>query len=266
MNFVEYLLQCPVEDDKDFIAGVRERLSHGELRFQVDIVSKWLAKQHGSGKEMLVLADNSVFFVVAYLAIMRSGNVPLLVETKINKEELADLMSSCKPVLSFVQKRSLDRAVHGLPSLTETDLRSILSGKDTDEDLRAQTSEEDLAAIVFTSGSTGTKKGVMVTHGNLIANTTSIIEALQLRDDDRMMVVMPFYYCYGASLMHTHLRTGGSIVIGQSIFLGSVLDEIDRFDCTGLAGVPSTFQIFDQPYRFPRPSLYYTEVHDPGRW
>jgi long-chain acyl-CoA synthetase len=83
----------------------------------------------------------------------------------------------------------------------------------------------------------------MITHGNLIANTSSIIEYLHLTSQDRIMAVLPFYYCYGASLLHTHLRAGGSVVISQSIFLGAVLDEIDRFRCTGLAGVPSTYQI-----------------------
>jgi acyl-CoA synthetase (AMP-forming)/AMP-acid ligase II len=57
------------------------------------------------------------------------------------------------------------------------------------------------------------------------------------------MAVLPFYYCYGASLLHTHLRAGGTVVISHNIFLGAMLDEIDRFNCTGLAGVPSTYQI-----------------------
>jgi long-chain acyl-CoA synthetase len=59
-----------------------------------------------------------------------------------------------------------------------------------------------------------------------------------------MLVVLPFYYCYGLSLLHTHLRVGGSIVFNNSfIFLGGILKSLLDYKCTGFAGVPSHFQI-----------------------
>jgi len=104
--------------------------------------------------------------------------------------------------------------------------------------------ENDLAAVIFTSGSTGVPKGVMLTHENLITNTDSIIQYLQLTADDRIMVVLPFSYCFGTSLLHTHLRVGGSVVINNMfMFPGKVLDEINEKKCTGFAGVPGTYQI-----------------------
>jgi acyl-CoA synthetase (AMP-forming)/AMP-acid ligase II len=84
----------------------------------------------------------------------------------------------------------------------------------------------------------------MISHKNLIANTGSIVEYLKLIQDDRMLVVLPFYYCYGLSLLHTHLRAGGSIIFNNSfIFLGGVLKNLIEYRCTGFAGVPSHFQI-----------------------
>ncbi|MBI0582830.1 MAG: AMP-binding protein [Methanomassiliicoccus sp.] len=238
MNFVEFLFENSRFSDQEFIAGTGEKITFRELYDRVEDLSRWMAREHGSGNEVLILADNSVFFVLAYLATMRSGNVPLLVETRISGEDLAALMSACHPLMAFVQRRLAAKAVPGLPTLTEDDLPEAVA-----EDVRARVSEDDLAVVVFTSGSTGNKKGVMITHGNLIANTSSIVEYLDLTAEDRMMVVLPFYYCYGASLLHTHLRAGGSLVLSQSIFLGAVLADIDRYECTGLAGVPSTFQI-----------------------
>ena len=203
MNFVEFLFASCRESEECFISGVKERVSHRELYERVERTSKWISKRYGSGKEFLLLADNSVFFVVSYLSLMRSGNIPLLVETRVSKEELSALMSFCRPVGAFMQQRLSAKAVAGLPLVTESDMP-----EEDVEDLRPQVGRDDLAAVVFTSGSTGTKKGVMITHGNLIANTTSIIEYLELTSRDRMMVVLPFYYCYGASLLHTHLRVG----------------------------------------------------------
>jgi acyl-CoA synthetase (AMP-forming)/AMP-acid ligase II len=84
----------------------------------------------------------------------------------------------------------------------------------------------------------------MISHKNLIANTSSIVEYLKLTEDDRMLVVLPFYYCYGLSLFHTHLRAGGSIVFNNSfIFLGGIIKSLIDYKCTGFAGVPSHFQI-----------------------
>src|SRR5690606_39012272 len=101
-----------------------------------------------------------------------------------------------------------------------------------------------LAEIVYTSGSTGLPKGVMISHQNIIANTQSIIEYLSLTSKDIMQVVLPFFYCYGLSLLHTHLRVGGSIVLNNSfIFIGSVINDLKRYRCTGFAGVPSHYQI-----------------------
>jgi acyl-CoA synthetase (AMP-forming)/AMP-acid ligase II len=110
--------------------------------------------------------------------------------------------------------------------------------------VKAQSAEQNCAEIIFTSGSTGEPKGVMISHKNLIANTESIIEYLKLTRDDRMLVVLPFYYCYGLSLLHTHLRIGGSIVLNNSfMFLGAIINNLIDFKCTGFAGVPSHFQI-----------------------
>jgi long-chain acyl-CoA synthetase len=101
-----------------------------------------------------------------------------------------------------------------------------------------------MAEILFTSGSSSLPKGVMLSHNNIIANTGSIVQYLDLSDKDIMMVILPFYYCYGLSLLHTHIRAGGSLVLNNNfIFLGSTFQDLNRYRCTGFAGVPSHFQI-----------------------
>jgi acyl-CoA synthetase (AMP-forming)/AMP-acid ligase II len=101
----------------------------------------------------------------------------------------------------------------------------------------------DVAAIIFTSGSTGEPKGVMISHENIRANTFDIVGYVPLTASDRVMAVLPFAYCFGASLLHTHLRVGGSVVVSnQFTFADRVLDAIDAHRCTGFAGVPATYQ------------------------
>jgi acyl-CoA synthetase (AMP-forming)/AMP-acid ligase II len=105
-------------------------------------------------------------------------------------------------------------------------------------------SSGELAAIIFTSGSTGKPRGVKISHGNIIANTESIIQYLQLSQTDRIMAVLPLYYCFGASLLHTHLRVGGSVVLDlRFMYPDTVLKRMAETECTGFAGVPSHYQI-----------------------
>jgi len=65
--------------------------------------------------------------------------------------------------------------------------------------------------------STGKPKGVMLTHANIVANVNSICEYLQLTDSDVQMVVLPFFYVMGKSLLNTHFAAGGTIVINNKI-------------------------------------------------
>ncbi|MCP4764327.1 MAG: AMP-binding protein [archaeon] len=104
--------------------------------------------------------------------------------------------------------------------------------------------KKDVAVIIFTSGSTGIPKGVMQSHYAIAYNSKSIIKYLDLTSKDRMMVVLPFSYCFGTSLLHTHFRVGGQVVLNNLfMFPGKVLKEINEKECTGFAGVPSTYQI-----------------------
>ena len=105
-------------------------------------------------------------------------------------------------------------------------------------------SSRDRAAIVYTSGSTGKPKGVTLRHANIVANTESIVQYLELTPYDRVMVVLPFHYVYGKSLLNTHVAAGGSIVIENGfLFPQRALDTLERSEATGFSGVPSTFAI-----------------------
>ncbi len=102
----------------------------------------------------------------------------------------------------------------------------------------------DPAVILYTSGSTGRPRGVVQTSANIDANTRSIVEYLALGPDDRMMSVLPLYYCYGRSLLQTHLFVGGSVFLDDRfMYPRVVMEAMGAEGCTGFAGVPTTFEI-----------------------
>jgi acyl-CoA synthetase (AMP-forming)/AMP-acid ligase II len=84
----------------------------------------------------------------------------------------------------------------------------------------------------------------MVSHGNLIANTEAIIRSQHLTNDERAMLILPLSYCFGASVLHTHLYQGGGIVFDRRfMFPDKVLRAINTHDCTTFAGVPTAYNI-----------------------
>ncbi|HEY8210726.1 MAG TPA: class I adenylate-forming enzyme family protein [Myxococcaceae bacterium] len=100
------------------------------------------------------------------------------------------------------------------------------------------------ALIVYTSGSTGAPRGVIQTHRNVAANTVAICEYLELTESDRAMAILPLFYCYGKSVLQTHLRAGGSVFFDHRfMYPRVVLEALGEQRCTGFAGVPLTFEL-----------------------
>jgi acyl-CoA synthetase (AMP-forming)/AMP-acid ligase II len=95
-----------------------------------------------------------------------------------------------------------------------------------------------------TSGSTGVPRLVEISHGNLIANTEAIIRSQHLGSDERALLILPVSYCFGASVLHTHLYQGGSVVFdSRFMFPDRVLHAINSYACTTFAGVPTVYNI-----------------------
>jgi acyl-CoA synthetase (AMP-forming)/AMP-acid ligase II len=100
----------------------------------------------------------------------------------------------------------------------------------------------DLAALMPTSGSTGTPRLVKVTHTNLIANTEAIVRSQSLGNYECAMLILPISYCFGASVLHTHLYQGGAIVFdSRFMFPDKVLRAVNTHGCTTFAGVPTVY-------------------------
>jgi acyl-CoA synthetase (AMP-forming)/AMP-acid ligase II len=103
---------------------------------------------------------------------------------------------------------------------------------------------DDIALLLYTSGTTGAPKGVSLTHGNLLANAESVIRYLQLDERDSVLSILAFYYAYGASVLHTHLLSGACVVLAPNLlFPHMLMDAIARERITGFSGVPSTFAL-----------------------
>jgi acyl-CoA synthetase (AMP-forming)/AMP-acid ligase II len=239
-----------------------EELTYGQLRERAAAWGVWLlGRGLARGDRVGLLSENSPFFIAAYLGTVRAGlcAVPLAVDS--SEAAFHKAVASTGMGLVLASQRFAARVrpwaeKAGVPLALESDAPAAPAGPCN---WPAIDPHRDLAAIMFTSGSTGEPKGVMVTHANIACNSRDILGYTGLTAADRGMVVLPFWYCYGASLLHTHLMAGASLVLNNRfLFPETVLDEMAQTGCTGLAGVPSTYQVLLRRSRFARrefPSL-----------
>jgi acyl-CoA synthetase (AMP-forming)/AMP-acid ligase II len=245
MNAVDYFFLNTSSLEKEVLVSSREKISYRELSIKVHTLSFWLKENYEQGTPVLLLSPNNVFFVVAYLAIMKVGCVCVPVNPGVESAGFQYVTKKTRASLAFIHSTVAARLKPEIEFLNEQKTEQLLSASDQKRYLPGpELGTNALAQIIFTSGSTSVPKGVMLTHGNLIANTTSILDYLHLSREDTMLVVLPFFYCYGLSLLHTHLTVGGTLVLNNNfMFLGNVLNDLQKYHCTGFAGVPSHFQI-----------------------
>lgn len=256
MNVFDYFFSETKGLQKDFVLGATESASFLNIYAQSLRLAEYLKKEVGENNPVMIMSHNSLFFIISYLAILKSGNICVPLNPRLEQSGLNYIISLTGCRLCFISKSVSLQATWPVTVINETGLNMILDGApDTVLPKSAgiilsrrrdehHFDENRIAEIIFTSGSTGPPKGVMLTHCNLRANTASIIQYLSLTSADTSVVVLPFYYCYGLSVFHTHLKTGGSMVLNNNfVLLGSVIDNMLAYNCTGFAGVPSHFQI-----------------------
>ncbi len=193
------------------------------------------------GERVLIGCTVSPPSTLAYLGAMYAGIVPVLIEERLlgttgnllfEKAQAKMVWTNKGLGCDWTRKKSV-------PSIEGTfDARSPGSLSP------AACQESDLAALMPTSGSTGVPRLVMVSHGNLRSNTEAIIRSQNLGTSERAMLIMPISYCFGASVMHTHLYQGGGVVFdSRFMFPDKVLHAINTFGCTTFAGVPVIYNI-----------------------
>lgn len=259
------LLRRTVErvPEVDFVIHGERRVRYRELWADIAALAHFL-KQQGvaRGDRVAILLPNSPEYIAAYYGALAAGGVAVTLNTNGRAREIASWLahSEAKWLIAEASHAELALAVRGIPSLrvivvgdTTTLEQAVVSWDDvrktgTGDDSAIEIPAPDVpAAILYTSGTTGRPKGVVLTHGNLASNTRSIVAYLELGSSDRCLSVLPFYYSYGNSVLQTYAAVGGSLVLENSmVYPHQVVARIASERATGFAGVPSTYALLLQ--------------------
>ncbi|HZU51970.1 MAG TPA: AMP-binding protein [Sphingomicrobium sp.] len=240
-----------------------QRVAYREIDAQSNALAHHLAAAGvARGDRVMIFADNSVETVISFWAALKANAVVCIVNPLTKAGKLDYLLKDCRPAAFITDKRL--HSVYNEPVLNCPSLRRVIvSGPIDDPDLAelphavrwsaavAGPSSEpparrcidiDLAAIVYTSGSTGDAKGVMLTHRNMLTACTSIAAYLGVREDDVILNVLPLAFDYGLYQMIMAFRMGARLVLERSFaFPAQILRRVAEERITGFPGVPTIF-------------------------
>lgn len=212
-------------DDDVAITTADRTVTRGELRARVDDARRALGDIR---RLVFVSCSNTVDSLVGYLAALAGGHPVLLLDGSPSEQAEAHRRD-------LVERFDPDVVIDGGENGWRFDQRRLGT---------RHTLHPELAMLASTSGSTGSPKLVRISRRNLESNAASIAEYLGLRPDDRAATTLPMHYCYGLSVINSHLLTGASVHLTECSVVDPVFwDEFDRVGATSFAGVPYTFEL-----------------------
>ncbi|MCM0676180.1 AMP-binding protein [Micromonospora phytophila] len=221
---VPFVRDLAAHGDRPAVLTRDGEISYAEL---AERVTRTAARLGVARRLVLVVGANTVDSLVAYLAALYAGH-PVLLVPGGNDAALGSLVSAYDP----------DVVVGPGEDGWAIDERRAAS---------AHTLHPELALLLSTSGSTGSPKLVRLSQANLQANAEAIGEYLGIRDTDRAATTLPLHYCYGLSVVNSHLARGAALVLTDLSVADSCFWELFRAArATSFAGVPYTFELLDR--------------------
>ena len=220
------------------------------------------------GDRVAIYLRNSVEAAVGIFAALKAGGAFVLIDASTKPDKLRSILSQCRATALMADSRAdageLVDLLRGVPSLTcgvlcgpvgpDTDARLHLFDEiqidSAATPLPSVNVDQDLACLVYTSGSTGEPRGVMCDHGNVDFASTSIMTYLENREDDIVLGVLPLSCSYGLYQLLMTVKFGGTLVLERSfVYPALILQRIQEERITGFPGVPAIFAILLQMER-----------------
>jgi long-chain acyl-CoA synthetase len=240
------------------------RVTYRELLDNVAKFGQALRRLGLEGRDhVAVIGENRVQWTIAYLAAMTFNFVVVPIDKSLKENEVLTILhaSDAKGVVFSESHRdtilTLAHAVKGLKIFVDMDLRArdgkvhsmpeLIAAEQVEEgeDPFPAVNPEEVAAIVFTSGSMGRAKGVMLSQRNITSNLMAMLSMIELLPEDRFLSVLPIHHTYECTCGQLcPLTVGASIHYARS--LKTVLEDLQRVRATILLGVPL---LYDKMYK-----------------
>lgn len=260
--------QAKLARDREAVVFGAARWTYGQFHDRTNrLATALLAVGLRKGDRVAILAENSDRFLEVLFATAKAGLVATPLNYRLTHRELAHMLTDSDSRALFVgaeyrtEAASLQRELPGVEQWIDLDDAGGLPVSYTGLLERGDAagpaehvSEDDLAMLIYTGGTTGLPKGVMLSHRNLLSCTVSMSMAFGYRPDDTTLMVLPMFHVAIWPVL-CHLFVGGRVVIQKRADVGEILSALQAERCTNMNAVPTLYNWMVDDPRLPRHDL-----------
>lgn len=231
--------------------------TYRELNNRSSAVAGWLTGQGvKKGDRVALLSPNDISYFDLFFACGKIGAIFVPLNWRLSVHELHEILLDCTPVLLGVHRKfenmftALESAVPQSFYIGGAEYDEIVTGKN-DHKLIREISEHDPLAIIYTGGTTGKPKGVVLSHQSIQWNAINTILSWNLTQEDVTINYMPMFHTGGLNALSLPiLMSGGTLVIADQYSGQKAVHSIHQYNCTIILLVPTMYHLLIQTEEF----------------
>ncbi|MCB1215640.1 MAG: long-chain fatty acid--CoA ligase [Deltaproteobacteria bacterium] len=227
-----------------------QKLSYEDLALSASLLAKGLSEQGiKKGDVVALMLPNRLEFIQSYFAIQKLGAVVLPINLLLEASEIEYILKDssakalifAKPFYEKIASLSLTKIILTEEAPPEGSLHfmSLFSSQQDLPPLKIQ--DQEMAALLYTSGTTGKPKGVMLSHRNLLHMSSMLNKAFGLGEGLKSLLVLPLFHIFALSVMHAKIEAGMTIVLQQKFEPAKVLQTLIEEEINIFCGVPTMY-------------------------
>ncbi|MBZ4687233.1 MAG: long-chain acyl-CoA synthetase [Clostridia bacterium] len=229
--------------------------TYGELDQMVGKMAQYLIQKGiKKGDRVLLICQNNLEFVFSYLGIIRAGGTVIPLNITLTPEEIKYILKDAQAKMVVAHQKIVQAAAKKLNINLKEQLNIdlVVINESFTEEIATLTPCEgreraEIAAFLYTSGTTGFPKGAMLTHENLIANVESLQKIGNLQPQDNMLCVLPMFHSFAwTTSVLLPLFAGSKATIHETFQPRGVVETIARENITIFCGAPSMYVVLLQ--------------------
>ncbi len=238
-----------VKNNKNKIALIIDQREYSYQEMYVDCLQlTYHLKYLGAVRHdrILIQAGNSYLTMIAFWSSLLCECVPCIVDSEIDLETLSELIKSIDPKMAVLSDNDRTKQDHfdDLKINVIHHIDAVKNFQEIQNDFIFKNTEQDLAMLMHTSGSTGIPKGVMLSHRNVLAAVDSISHYLSLESSDIILSVLPLHFDYGLYQMLLCFSLGATLVLEKNFLFPNIISKkINQYCVTVLPCIPLMVQL-----------------------